>query len=72
MENHEISKLLKDFTVLNFATRKWIKLNDLSGGQYSVNKNIRFKTRMLISNICDLSDGYIAVKGMTDLGVDKK
>ena len=43
-------------------TRKWIKANDLSGGQYSVNKNIRFKTPMLRSNVCDYSDAYIVVK----------
>ena len=33
MEQHKISKLLKDSTVLEFVTRKWIKKNDLLGGQ---------------------------------------
>ena len=38
--------------------------NDLSRGQYSVNKNIRFKTSMLLrSSLCYDSDTYIAVKG---------
>ena len=42
-----------------FVTRKWIKVNNLSGGKYSVKKNIRFKTPMLRSNLCDYSDAYI-------------
>ena len=40
--------------------QKWVKVNDLSSGQYSVNKNIRFKTSMLRSDLCDCSDTYIA------------
>ena len=38
MEHHEISKLLDDSILTNFVTRKWIEVNDLSDGQYSVNK----------------------------------
>ena len=45
-----------------FVTRKWIEVNNLSGGQYSIHKNIRFKTPMLRSNLCDYSDAYIVVK----------
>ena len=37
--------------------------NDLSSGQYSVNKNIRLKTSTLRSDLCDYSDAYIVVKG---------
>ena len=37
-------------------TRKWIEVNDLSGGQYSVSKNIRFQTLMLRSDLCDYND----------------
>ena len=48
-------------------TRKWIEGNDLSGGQYSVNKNIRFKTPILRLNLCDYSDTYTIVKGTVDL-----
>ena len=36
-------------------------------GQYSVNKNIRFKTYMLRSDLCDYSDACIVVKGTVDL-----
>ena len=38
------------------------KVNDLLSGQYSVKKNIRLKTSMLRSNLCDYSDAYIVVK----------
>ena len=33
MEHHKISKSLNDSTVLKFATRKWIEVNNLLGGQ---------------------------------------
>ena len=63
MEHHKLSKLLKDSTVSKFVTRKWIEGNDLSSGQYSANKNIRFKTTMLRLNLRDYSDAYIVLKG---------
>ena len=44
-------------------TNKWIEVKDLSNGQYSVNKNIRFKTSMVRLDLCDYSDAYIIVKG---------
>ena len=44
-------------------TKKWLEGNDLLSGQNSVNKNIRFKTSMLRSDLCDYSDTYIVVKG---------
>ena len=43
-------------------TRKWIEVNDLSNGDYSANKNIKFKTSTLRSYWCDFSDVYIDVK----------
>ena len=63
MEHHKISKLLNDSTVSKFVTRKWIEVNDLSCGQYSVNKNRGFKTTMLRSNLRDYSNAYIVAKG---------
>ena len=62
-----MSKLLNDSTVSKFVARKQIELNHLSSGQYSVNKNIRFKTSMLRSNLCDYSDACIAVKETIDI-----
>ena len=44
MEHHNISKLLNDLILSKFATKKWDEVNDLSIGQYSANKNIKFKT----------------------------
>ena len=64
MEHYKISKLLNDSTISKFVTKKWVEMNDLSSGQYSVNKNIRFKTSMLRSDLCDYSDAYIVVKGI--------
>ena len=46
-----------------FVTKKWIEINDLSGGQYSFNKNVRFKTYMIRSDLYNFSDAYIVVKG---------
>ena len=63
MEYYKTSKLLSDSTVSKFAKKKWVEINDLSSGQYSVNKNIRFKTSMLRSDLCGYSDAYIVVEG---------
>ena len=43
------------------------EVNDLSGGQYFVNKSIGFKAPMLRSNLCECSDAYSVVKGIIDL-----
>ena len=36
---------------------------DQSGGNYNVNKEIRIKTSLLRSDLCDYSDPYVVVKG---------
>ena len=46
-----------------FRTRNWVEINDDIRGVYSPNKQIRFKTAMLSSSLCDYSDAYILVKG---------
>ena len=43
--------------------KKWVEVYDQSGGNYNVNKEIRIKTSMLRSDLCDFSDAYIVVKG---------
>ena len=63
MEHYKRSKLLNNSIVLKFVTKKWIEVNDLSSGQYSVNENIRLKTSMLRLDLCDYSGAYIVVKG---------
>ena len=44
-----------------------MEVNYLSGNQYSVNKDITFKTSMLRTDVCDCSDECIVVKGRIDL-----
>ena len=38
-------------------------MNDESRGTYNVNSQIKFKSTMLKSSLCDYSDAYILVKG---------
>ena len=51
-----------DKNLPRFVTEKWIEVYDQSEGNYNVNKEIRIKTSMLRSDLCDYSDAYIAVK----------
>ena len=52
-----------------FQTKNWIEINDDIRCKYFPNKQIRFKTAMLRSSLCDLiciySDAYILVKENT-------
>ena len=43
------------------------RINDISNGQYSVNKNITFKTSILGPYIRDYSNAYIVVKESINL-----
>ena len=45
-----------------FRTRNWIEINDKSRGNCA-NGDIKFKTTILRSNLCDYADSYILVKG---------
>ena len=53
-----------------FVTKKWIEVYDQWEGNYNVNKEIRIKTSMLRSDLCDYSDTYILVTG--NIIVNKK
>ena len=46
-----------------YITKKWIEVYDQSEKNYNHNKEIRIKTSMLRSDLCDFSDAYIVVKG---------
>ena len=46
-----------------FRTRNWIEINHDIRGAYSPNKQIRFKTAILRSSLCDYSDTHILLKG---------
>ena len=67
MGHYKICKLLNKSTVLKIVTKKWLEVNDLASSQYSINKNIKFKTSMLRSYLRDYSDAYVVVKGTVDL-----
>ena len=53
-----------------FVTKKWIGVYDQSEENYSVNKEIRIKTSMLRSDLCNFSDAYIVVKVSINLEGD--
>ena len=66
MEYQKITNLLSTTSdnVPRFITKKWIEVHDQSGNdRYNPSKQIRFKTSMLRSNLCDFSDAYIVFKG---------
>ena len=54
MESQKIANLLESTSDnrSKFRTRNWIEIND----------DIRFKTTMLRSNLCDYADSYILIK----------
>ena len=56
-----------------FRTKNWIEISGQSRGLSNTNSDIRFKTTMLKSSLCDYSDAYILVKGritITGAGAD--
>ena len=65
MEYQKFTNLLANTSdkVPRFITKKWIEVHDQSGETCNTNKQIRFKTSMLRSDLCDFSDAYIVVKG---------
>ena len=65
MEYQKIANLLNTESnqPSKFRTRNSVEINDDIRGAYSPNKQIRFKTAMLRSSLCDYSDAYILVKG---------
>ena len=65
MEYQKIANLIDDNTLnqpSKFRTRNWIEINDEPRGVYNVNNQIKFKTTMLKSCLCDYSGAYILVK----------
>ena len=64
MEYQKILNLLDNASnqPSKLRTKTWIEINDDTRSAYSPNKQVRFKTAMLRSNLCDFSDAYILVK----------
>ena len=74
MEYQKITNLLDSSSndPSKFRTRNWIKINDDSRGTYT-DPDIKFKTTILTSNLCDYADAYILVRGtitITGAGAD--
>ena len=69
MEYQKIANLLNDESnkPSKFRTRNWVEINDEIRGSYSPNKQIRFKTAMLRSSLCNNTDAYILVKDIYQL-----
>ena len=65
MEYQEIANLLNDESnkPSKFRTRNCVEINGDIRSAYSPNKQIRFKTAVLRSCLCDYGDAYILVKG---------
>ena len=68
MEYQKVTNLLGTAIdeIPRFITKKWVEVYDQSGSdddRYKPSKQIRFKTSMLRSDLCDYSDAYIVVKG---------
>ena len=68
MEYQKITNLLGTTIdeIPRFISKNWVEIHDQSGSaddRYKPNKQIRFKTSMLTSDLCDYSDVYIVVKG---------
>ena len=64
MEYQNIANLLdtESNQPSKFRTRNWVQINDESRGTYTSN-DIRFKTTMLRSTLCDYADACKLVKG---------
>ena len=46
-----------------FRTKNWVEINHDARGTYNKDSQIKFKTSMLKSSLCDYSEAYILVKG---------
>ena len=58
MEYKNIMNLLDDTKKQpsKFRTRNWFEINDESREAYNYNSEIKFKTSMINSNLCNYSD----------------
>ena len=65
MEYQKIANLLDHASnqLSKFKTKNWTEINDESRGTYNVNSQIKYKTTMLKSSLCDYSDTCVLVQG---------
>ena len=77
IEYQKITNLLGTTSdnVPRFITKKWIEVHDQSGNAediYKPSKQIRFKTSLLRSDLCDFSNAYSVVKGRVTITATNK
>ena len=76
MEYEKIAKLIsnnEEFpdNISKFTSKKLVEVYDQTdNANYRKNKQIRFKTSMFRSDLCDYSDAYIVVKGNINFTVN--
>ena len=65
MEYQRIANLLDNASnqPSKFRTRNWFQINDESRGGCTTGSDIKFKSKMLRSSLCDYAGAYILVKG---------
>ena len=63
MEYQKIANLIDDASnqPSKFKTKNWVEINDESRGTYNIHSQIKFKTTILKSSLCDYGDAYILV-----------
>ena len=65
MKFHKITNFLDinsdNKNLPQFVTKKWIEIYDQSEGNHVVSKEVRIKTSMLRSALCDFSDIYVYI-----------
>ena len=66
MEYQKIANLIDETPnqPSKFRTKNLVEINDESRGAYNINSQIKFKTTMLKSSLCDYSDAYILVNSL--------
>ena len=73
MEYQKITNLLDNASnqPSKFRTKSWVEINDESRKGCTTGSDIKFKTTMLRSSLCDYADAYILAKGtVTGAGDD--
>ena len=72
MEFNKMNNLLGDPTdkVPRFVTKKWIEIHPQSTSDFKPSKEIKFKTSMLRSDLCDYYEAYVWVKGKATINLN--
>ena len=70
MQYQKIRNLLDNASnqPFKFRTKNWVEINDESRGVHTTGSDIRFKTIMLRSGLCDYPDAYILKGTITITG----